>query len=75
MSDEGFALAYGNKSITYSDDRGSFKFGLEDGFLFPKPKQVSGDSISLHRSQLDEMLERIIEGIKSDGHDVQVYRK
>ena len=32
VSDEGFNLEYGNKSIRYSDERGSFEFGLEDGF-------------------------------------------
>ena len=43
ISDEGFSLAYGNRSITYSDERGSYQFGFEDGFLSPRPLQVEGE--------------------------------
>jgi hypothetical protein len=75
VSDEGFALGYGNKSITYSDARGSFEFGLEDGFLFPKPKQVAGKPVYLDQSELDAMIDRVVRGIRSEGHAVQVYSK
>lgn len=75
ISDEGFTLEYGNKTIKYTDDRGSFEFGFEDGFLFPKPHQVTGEPVSLSRSELDAIFERITRGIKSEGHAVQVYEK
>jgi hypothetical protein len=73
ISDEGFALAYGNKSITYSDDRGSFQFGFEDGLLFPTPKQLTGKPISLDESSLNTMIERVVRGIRFEGHEVDVY--
>jgi hypothetical protein len=73
VSDEGFTLAYGNKSITYSDNRGSFEFGFEDGFLFPTPHQLAGQQAPLSETDIDAMIERIISGIRSEGHTVQVY--
>ncbi len=73
ISDEGFALAYGNKSITYSDDRGSFQFGFEDGLLFPTPKQLTGKPVSLDGPSLSTMLERVVRGIHFEGHAVEVY--
>jgi hypothetical protein len=72
-SDEGFSLAYGHRSITYSDERGSFVFGLEDGLLFPSPKQAAGKPVDLDQSARDVMLERVVAGIRSEGHAVQVY--
>jgi hypothetical protein len=75
VSDEGFSLAYGNRTITYRDERGSFEFWLEDGFLFPRPKQTSGTRRSLSQTELNKMIERIIGGIKSEGSEIQVYSK
>jgi hypothetical protein len=75
MSDKGFSLAYGNRTVTYKDERGSFEFGLEDGFLFPQPNQTSGTRRSLNQTELNEMIERIIGGIKSEGREIQVYSK
>jgi hypothetical protein len=73
ISDEGFTLKYGNKSIRYTDKRGSFEFGLEDGFLFPTPLQVAGEPLTLNQSELREIIERVIRGIRSESHAVQVY--
>ena len=73
MSDEGFALAYGNRSVTYSDDRGAFQFGFEDGFLFPSPKQLNGEPLILDERSLDMILERVARGIRSEGHSVEIY--
>jgi hypothetical protein len=75
ISDEGFTLSYGNKSVTYADNRGSFQFGFEDGFLFPAPHQVAGEPVTLSQSDLHAILERITRAIESEGHDVQVYTK
>ena len=73
LSDEGFSLAYGNRSITYSDERGSYQFGYEDGFLFPRPFQVAGEPRTLTQSEVEEIIERVIQGIHSEGHAAQVY--
>jgi hypothetical protein len=71
VSGEGFSLAYGHKSITYTDQRGSFEFGFEDGLLFPNAVQVAGTPVSLQPNELQEMLERIARGIESEGHSVK----
>ena len=73
VSDEGFTLGYGNKCIRYNDERGTFEFGWEDGFLFPQPRQVAGKTITLNQFEVDAMIERVIGGIRSEGHSVQVY--
>jgi hypothetical protein len=73
LSDDGFTLAYGHKSVTYSDERGSFQFGLEDGFLFPPPLQVAGKPVLLKQSELEEIAERVIRGVRSEGNAVPVY--
>jgi hypothetical protein len=73
VSDEGFSLAYGNKSVTYSDDRGSFQFGFEDGLLFPTPTQLTGKPVSLDEPSLSLIIERVVRGIRSEGHAVDVY--
>jgi hypothetical protein len=72
VSDEGFSLAYVNKSITYTDQCGSFQFGFEDGLLFPNAVQIAGTPVSLQPNELQEMLDRIARGIESEGHSVQV---
>ena len=73
ISDEGFTLAYGHKSITYSDERGSFIFGLEDGYLFPTPFQKLNEKAEVSQSELRQIVERVIRGIRSEGHEVEEY--
>lgn len=73
VSDEGFSLAHGNRCVTYGDERGSYEFGFEDGLLFPRPFQVAGEPRLLNQSEVDEMVDRIVRGIKSEGLAVQVY--
>jgi hypothetical protein len=74
-SDEGFTLAYGNRSVTYTDARGAFEFGFEDGFLFTPPYQVKGAKVSLNDSDVDVIIKRVIRGIESEGHSVRVHLK
>jgi hypothetical protein len=74
-SEDGSSLSYGNKSITYRDDHGSFEFGFENGFLFPTPRQIDGAPITLTQRELDALLGRIIAGLRSDGHAAQVFDK
>jgi len=73
VSDEGFTLKYGNRTVTYTDERGSFEFGLEDGLLFPKPRQVSGEPVLLEGPQLDTVIDRITRGVRSEGHEIDVH--
>lgn len=75
VSDEGFRLSYGHKSVTYCDDRGCFEFGFEDGFLFPTPHQVKGGEVLLRPSDVDEIVDRVVRGIRWSGLEVQVFRK
>jgi hypothetical protein len=72
VSDEGFTLNYGNKTIRYTDQHGSFEFGFEDGFLFPSPFQVAGEPTTLNQSELNKIIDRVIRGIRSEGHAVRV---
>ena len=74
-SDEGFDLGYGNKSVTYSDERGAFSFPFEDGYLFPEPRQVRGPAFNLSNAELEQMTNRVLDGIRSEGHPVEVWRK
>jgi hypothetical protein len=75
VSDEGFTLAYQYKGITYTDERGTFEFSLEGGVLIPKPYQIAGVPVTLTQSETDQMVERVVRGIKSEGNVVQVFSK
>ena len=75
VSDEGFALKYGNRTVTYTDERGSFEFGWEDGSLFPNPRQVAGKPVLLEQPQLDAIVDRITRGLRSEGHQIEVHSK
>lgn len=75
ISDEGFELWYTQRTINYRDDRGTFEFALEDGILVPKPYQYAGERISLNQSEIDQMVDRVVRGIKSQGRAVQVSSK
>lgn len=75
VSDEGFALKYGNRTVTYTDERGSFEFGLEDGLLFPNPKQVAGKPVLLEQPQLDAIIDRIARGMRSEGREIEIHSK
>ena len=72
-SDEGFTLAYGNKSVTYTDNRGSFELGFEDGYLLP-PHQIKGEPIELSASDAEIVTGRVLDGLRSDGKSVQIFR-
>lgn len=75
VSDEGFTLAYGHRSVTYADDRGSFQFGYEDGLLFGPPRQVRGNPVSLTDEELKSIAERVISGIRFEGHAVEIAKR
>jgi hypothetical protein len=75
VSDEGFSLSFSHMTVLYTDPRGTFAFGFEDGILSPTPFQVSGDPWTTNQAELDVMLDRIIRGIRSQGTRVEVEKK
>ena len=75
VNDEGCSLKYKHRSVEYTDKRGTFEFPFEDGFLFPRPHQVSGHKVLLNQSEIEEMIEQVITAIKSEGNEVQLYEK
>ena len=75
VSDEGFQISFAHKSVYYHDPRGTFEFGYEDGLLSETPYQVSGQTVSLSQPEIDQMVERVVKGIKSEDLPVQVFCK
>jgi hypothetical protein len=73
VSDEGFEIYFGHKSVSYSDTRGTFEFGFEDGMLSATPCRVAGTSVPLNQCEVDQMVERVVEGIQEDGGKVEVF--
>jgi hypothetical protein len=61
--------------VYYHDSRGKFEFGYEDGLLFATPYQVAGQAVSLSESEIDQMVERVVMGIKPEDLRVQVIHK
>jgi hypothetical protein len=74
VSDEGFTLTYSHNTVLYTDPRGTFAFGFEDGVLFPTPFQVKGEPLSIEQLNLDGMIDRIVRGIQFQGNEVEVYQ-
>jgi hypothetical protein len=74
ISDEGFNISYGHRSVYYTDERGRFEFPFEDGLLIPKPYQISGEHIFLSLPEIEEMTERVAAGIKYDGRPFEIFR-
>jgi len=72
ISDEGFEISFGHKEVYYRDNRGKFGFAYEDGLLSATPHQVAGQTLLLSESDIHEIVERVVSGIKSEGLPVQV---
>src|SRR3974390_1921336 len=75
ISDEGFTLRYGNRSVHYRDDRGTYEFAYEDGWLFPEPRQIRGTPTLPGQQELTLILTRVKSGIESDGHEVKIWER
>lgn len=71
-SDEGFSLSFSHMTVLYTDPRGTFAFGFEDGLLSPTPFQVSGDPWATNKAELDAMMDRVIRGLRSQGTRVEI---
>jgi len=74
VSDEGFALTFGHRSIYHNDGRGKFELPFEDGFLFAKVYQITGEPVCLSPAEVDEVVERVASGIRFVGDAVQIFR-
>jgi hypothetical protein len=72
-SDDGCWITYGNKSVNYHDERGKFQLGFEDGWLFREIWQKSGNSVNLTDFEKTQILDRVLDGLRSDGHDAKLY--
>ncbi|MGD0648073.1 MAG: hypothetical protein ABR971_08770 [Acidobacteriaceae bacterium] len=72
-SDEGCWITYGNKSVRYHDERGEFELGFEDDWLFPDILQKSGYPIKLTDFEKTQILDRVLDGLRSDGHDAKLF--
>jgi hypothetical protein len=73
VSEEGFEISFAHKTVYYSDGRGKFALGHEDGLLFRNPYPVSGNTIALSQTEVDQMVERVLGGIQWEGLPVQVF--
>lgn len=65
----------GHGSVTYTDERGSFEFGYEDGLLFGPPRQVRSNPNALMDWEINSMAERVISGIRAEGHIVEIAKR
>ncbi len=72
VSDEGFEISFTRNSVRYRDNRGMFGFAYEDGMLSATPYQIEGDKVSLSQLEIDQMVERVVSGIKADGRPVDL---
>jgi hypothetical protein len=74
ISDEGFSISFSHRTVLYTDPRGTFAFGFEDGLLSPTLFQVSGDPWNSNPVELDGMIDRVIRGLRSQGTKVEIDR-
>lgn len=70
ISDEGFEISFGHRSVYYRDSRGEFELAYEDEFLSAAPYQVSGQPVVLSQSEIDQIVERVVQGIAWEGREV-----
>ena len=73
ISNEGFSIGYGHRSIIYSDDRHKLCFGFEDGYLFPAASDVSGKPAVLTPLEKEKIIDRVVSAIKWNGNAVKVF--
>jgi hypothetical protein len=74
-SDEGYTVHYGHGSLFYTDERGTFGIGYEDGMLFPDQVKWEGPNGPLSESERDQVLKRMLEALEWDGHSARIYKR
>jgi hypothetical protein len=61
VSDEGFEISFGHKTLYYQDNHGKTSY------------QVSGQAVALTQAEIDQMVERVVRGITWEQLPVQVF--
>jgi hypothetical protein len=74
-SDDGFSVAYGHKTVLYTDQRGTFQIGYEDGLIFPDSLRLMDPIRPLSEPERTLIIERILSALEWDGQDVAVFRR
>ncbi len=71
-SDDGFSVHYGNKTLYYTDQRGSLQIGYEDHLLFPSSMSGFASNCELSDSDRKLILERMLRALEWDGHPARL---
>jgi hypothetical protein len=74
-SDAGFLIYYGNRTLYYEDERGTFQIGYEDGLLFPTSLCLTNPIRQVPESDKVLIIERMLEALKWDGQPADVFSK
>ena len=68
LSDEGFTISYGHKTVYYSDERGIFQIGYENEQLFPSSLRPTGTLKELPSADKALIIDRMLRALQWDGH-------
>jgi hypothetical protein len=71
-SDEGFSVYYGNKTLYYTDQRGTLQIGYEDDLLFPSSLSGFASNCELSDSDRELILDRMLRALEWDGHPARL---
>ncbi len=71
-SDEGFSVYYGNKTLYYTDQRGTLQIGYEDHLLFPSSLSGFASSRELSDADRELILDRMLRALEWDGHPARL---
>jgi hypothetical protein len=72
-SDEGFSVFYGNKTLHYTDQRGTLQIGYEDDLLFPNSLRGFASNCKLSDVDRDLILDRMLRALEWDGHPAKLH--
>ncbi|WP_109488818.1 hypothetical protein [Occallatibacter savannae] len=73
ISDEGFTVHYGHKIVCYSDERGEFQIGYEDGLLFADSICQVDPVKGIQEVDTILVLTRVLRALKWDGQEARVF--
>jgi hypothetical protein len=74
-SDEGYTVHYGHRTLFYTDERGTFDIGCEDGMLFSDHVKWAGPNGPLSESERDQILQKMLKALEWDGHSARIWRR
>ena len=72
-SDEGFKVSYSHKTVNYSDGRGEYQIGYEDGLLIPDSLRVIKQTREIREEEKSLILRRILSALEWDGHTPRIW--